>query len=890
MTEHLEWLTLRLMATGGPVPTATSPFVGRRAELAAVGDLLAAHRLVSLVGPGGSGKTRLALEAIDRLPPVVGVVGVVELGTRPAGHEVADAVLSDLGIREDPALSAVARLTSRLAGAEGLLLLDACEHARVDAATTVAVLLRACPALRIVTTGRVVLGIAGEAVREVGGLADDDAVALFLARARDVHPAPVDDRDAARAVCRSVDRLPLAVELTASHARGLSPAAIHAGTADRLGFPASAGSVAGRPPRRGSVAASISRSLSLVGAPARSALACLSVVEGRFTLDVALAVIGPEPGGWRLLETLVDHSLVRFDPADGRYLLLDTVRDRAGAELVAGQGVERVHDRLARWLGGRAATARAGVERADPEVLASLDADEAAVHVVLGRARSGRLATAAAIVADLAFWWSQRGRCARGRAEAERVVAAHAADGSVVPPRLGWAHAFLAVCSGDLEAGVGRAVGVAGDAGADPATRARALTLVGLVRTLADPAGAAAVLTDAANLAREAGDDRCLVEATQLLACTELRRTRADDALAHADAVRDVVARIGHAQLAAWDDAVRAEAAHQRGDLRAAARLGADGVARAVSVGEPVSGGGALLPLVRALCRGGRSDTAAERVDEFATFVDEHPGLGSAEVVALARLVVGAWCGTRDPSDEPAALARTAAAAGRGVAAEAFALLAALRLGEKDLDGADTAAAAAIEAADAVGDRGTGWSGRLVRAGVQHLRGQDAAEAWTVLAAAHDAGLRPVVVDALDVVAVLAHAAGRTTVAARLHAAAALAREEQGAVPAPLVRALGVVPAPPADPVESPMALGPAVDYARRARGPRRRPRAGWASLTPTEQDVVELTAQGLGNQAIADRLRIGVGTVRTHLRSVFAKLDVTSRAELAARAARRGL
>jgi DNA-binding CsgD family transcriptional regulator len=166
------------------------------------------------------------------------------------------------------------------------------------------------------------------------------------------------------------------------------------------------------------------------------------------------------------------------------------------------------------------------------------------------------------------------------------------------------------------------------------------------------------------------------------------------------------------------------------------------------------------------------------------------------------------------------------------------------------------------------------------------------AEAHDVLVAAHAAGYAPLVVDALDVVAGLALDAGRAETAVRLRAAAAAARDRLGFVPAPVT--LGVVDAAAVEALDvdvreraraegASLDLDAAVAYARRSRGPRRRPASGWDSLTPTERDVVALAARGLRNRDIADQLLIGTGTVRTHLRRIFAKLDLTSRTELAA-------
>jgi DNA-binding CsgD family transcriptional regulator len=180
--------------------------------------------------------------------------------------------------------------------------------------------------------------------------------------------------------------------------------------------------------------------------------------------------------------------------------------------------------------------------------------------------------------------------------------------------------------------------------------------------------------------------------------------------------------------------------------------------------------------------------------------------------------------------------------------------------------------------------------------------GRDASEsAFQALGDAVEAGLTPLVADALDLVAGVALDADRVTVAARLQAASRRLRSEMGSVPSPLAALLCGDEAAVAERLDadelaeaqregSALSTAQAVSYATRTRGRRTRPSSGWASLTPTELEVVSLAAAGLGNRAIGGKLLITEGTVRTHLRHIFAKLDLRSRSELAAAAARRGM
>ena len=356
------------------------------------------------------------------------------------------------------------------------------------------------------------------------------------------------------------------------------------------------------------------------------------------------------------------------------------------------------------------------------------------------------------------------------------------------------------------------------------------------------------------------------------------RTTRADlaGATAAVDAALPALARLGHAQLRAWDAAIRAEIAVAAGRFAEAVARGAEGLRLAVAVGEPVSAMGALHPLVGALVATGEVDAARAVVAEHREFFATHPGIGVAESLLLAAAQTG-------ESSPAAAYAATAAVGVWWVAAEAADLLARRLLVAGDAAGAVAATTEALETAGAIGLRGLACRLRLTQAAAARALGEgDPAEAaHAALAEAAELGLRPVVVDGLDLLATLTADGQR---AGRLAGAAAALRAELDAVPSGLVELV------PPDEEGARMGWERAVEYAARSRGRRARPRSGWESLTPTEGEVVALAARGLSNAAIGAQLLVSPGTVRTHLRSVFGKLGVTSRAELAAQAVRRGL
>jgi predicted ATPase/DNA-binding CsgD family transcriptional regulator len=882
------------------VPAAASSFVGRGGELGAVSRLVARERLVSVVGPGGSGKTRLVGEAVRR--GAFELHGFVELAAVRPGSALALAVLAGCGLRDEPARSPLDRLRDRLGRADGLLVLDNCEQIRDEVATLVAGLLRDCPGLRVLVTSRVTLGVAGETVLSIGGLdGAGEASALFLDRARRVQPGlPTGaGTDAAtHRICRLADGLPLAIELAAAHARALPLADVEAGMAQRLWFLAT--SDPGVLPQHRSLLSSISWSAELVGAGPRRVLAALSVFAGRFTLDAALAAAGPD--GRAAVETLVDHSLVQFDAADGRYVLLDTIRDFATTELGDTETGQRVHARLIGWVAELARAASAGLGRAEAQALTRMERDDAAVRSVLANALAtgAGLDVAAGIVVDLAFGWFLRGRSAEGRSWAERISAALGS----VPPGLAWANAFLTTYSGDLEAGFGLAKAAAEGAAAAGATaiRARSLILVGIVELFVDPAGAEPTLTEAVDLAAGAGDDWGHVEALQALAYTHLFRADHAAALGRADAALPALARLGHAQLRAWDAAIRADVAAQTGHFEEACTYGRAAIGLAVGIGEPVSVSPVLLPLMRAFCQLGRADQAAGLLTAHAAFLDDHPGVMAAEALGLAAAVTSAWVDLGTAAERlELALAAAAASGVELLGGEAAVMLAVARLAGGAAEAARTTAEEALRWATAIGNRETACAATLALGVIRRVLGQDASDdAYRALTAAAGAGLRPMVPDALDLIAGLALDVGRIVVAARLHAASQRLRGELGCVLSPLAALVREKDVPAvavrldagelaaAHREGAALTTAQAISYATRSRGRRARPSSGWASLTPTELDVVSLAAAGLGNRAIGGQLLITEGTVRTHLRHVFAKLAVRTRAELAAAAARR--
>ncbi len=365
---------LRAEAPSAPAPARTnlpharSSFVGRGQLVEQLGTLLDDHRLVTLVGTGGAGKTRLAVEAgRGRLAGTRDGVWLAELAAVSEGGHVAGAVLDALGLREVSVLDAAAPrpvrpprnasavLLDALSGSEVLLVLDNCEHV-VDAAAELADgLLAGCPGLRILATSREPLKIAGERLLAVAPLDVPDELATAAQALAQPSVELLADRGAAAApgfavdasnvdavveICRRLDGLPLAIELAAARLRSLSAAQIAARLDDRFRLLTDGSRTA--LPRQRTLRAVIDWSWDLLSEPERRLAARLAVFGAGVTPESAGAVCagaGIAPGEvLDLLAALVDRSLLQVaDAAAPRYRMLETLREY-GLERLAADG------------------------------------------------------------------------------------------------------------------------------------------------------------------------------------------------------------------------------------------------------------------------------------------------------------------------------------------------------------------------------------------------------------------------------------------------------------------------------------------------------------------------------------------------------------------------
>ncbi|MEU6149294.1 BTAD domain-containing putative transcriptional regulator [Actinosynnema sp. NPDC047251] len=433
---HLEVVRGERSPARHVLPSQLTSFVGRAREVRLVGEALAAGRLVTLSGPGGAGKTRLAVEVASADPGDVFFVDLAPLGV---GGDVPRAVEAALGLREDgvrAGSSPVDRLVAALAERSVLVVLDNCEHVVADAAALVGRLLSACPGLRVLATSREALGITGESVRPVPPLPVDDAgsagVRLFADRAAAVNPSFVLDPVTGPLVveiCRALEGMPLAIELAAARVRSLPVAEVAARLGDRFRL-LSRGSRAAAARHR-TLHAVVEWSWELLDADEQALARRMTVFSGGVTVDAAAAVCGV-PDADELLPSLVDKSLVEV--SGRRFRMLDTIREFCALRLVeAGErdGVLRAH---ARWLLGLAVEASPHLLRAEQlGWLARLAEEHENFKAAVRWAAGADHALALRLTAELGWYFWVRGLRTEGSALAGEVVAA---VGATAPPGL----------------------------------------------------------------------------------------------------------------------------------------------------------------------------------------------------------------------------------------------------------------------------------------------------------------------------------------------------------------------------------------------------------------------------------------------------------------------
>jgi predicted ATPase/DNA-binding CsgD family transcriptional regulator len=913
------------------LPVEVSSLVGRGPQIAAVLEGLRASRVVTLTGPGGCGKTRLALRAAtlaaDRYG---GGAWLVELASLTDPVLVPASVAEALGVPERDAANPVAGLVRALADREVLIVLDNCEHVLGSAGQVAVTLTGQCPRVRILATSRERLDVPGESVFPVpplelpeddsaGTVAASEAGGLFVIRARAASPGftlTAANSAAVAEVCARLDGMPLAIELAAARCPALGPGQLAA----RLeGHPGLLSGGAARPGRHRSLEALVSWSYDLLDEAERRLLNRLSVLRGGFDLDMAERTcsggpLAPEAIAG-LLASLAGKSLVQIHPGPViRYSLLETVRQFAAGRLAASGKETAVRARLLWWALEVTRSAEAALSSSEWAGWSGrLSADQASIRAALSWALGGAEPQAGVeLAARLARWWIATGRYSE-------------------------AGQFLSMAAG-------LPVTVA------PGIRAR--VLLGAAWSayhLGDNQRAAPLAADGIACARQTGEPQLEAWGRNLLAGVAWHAGDADRIVAEIEASQALSGPADPA-LAARAQVLLANAALLSGDLaeqdrhgRRAIELartaaGQEGLALALSAWTmPAISGAGIQPATVAALEEAANLLAAHE-DGFTQTVMHHwlarlfatlGQLDAAEtevglcwaagrsgavrlVELLGPLAEARLAAARNNTATAVSALRRAADGSRRVGIVMFVPVALAHLACIAATAGDqsTAAEAVSEARAELGGRRQAITAATLRyaegvmawhrgelADAEHLV-RDATMQW------HTCGERMDACDGIELLGVLAAARERFPDAARLLAAAAAARPQLQYL-APGFTANPAAAAQTASQARHilgddrftqaweqghGLTLDDAVAYAARKGGGRRRPAAGWASLTPAEREVVRLASAGLRNDAIARRLFIAPSTVKVHLSHIFTKLGITTRAELAAQAAAQDL
>ena len=342
----------------GNLRPAITSLIGRDAEVSNLQAALRSHRLVTLTGVGGVGKTRLALEVATQLADeFVDGVWVFELAAVADPAAVPDAVAAVLGITQQPGKSVSESVASALEGRSRLLVFDNCEHVVDSVADLVAAILTASATVKVLATSREGIGVADEQLWRVPSLDVGAAVELFVERAQSmVSDTLADEASAVEDVCRRLDGIPLAIELAASRMASMTAAEVRDRLDDR--FKLLVGSRRGLE-RHQTLRHAVAWSYDLLDDAEKSLLARCSVFAGGFDLQSACAVVGPECVDeyaiLDLLDALVRKSLLVADRSTGRirFSMLETIRQFAEEQLVATGAATDIRAAHARYFAGR---------------------------------------------------------------------------------------------------------------------------------------------------------------------------------------------------------------------------------------------------------------------------------------------------------------------------------------------------------------------------------------------------------------------------------------------------------------------------------------------------------------------------------------------------------
>ncbi|MDO8201078.1 hypothetical protein, partial [Conexibacter sp. CPCC 205762] len=659
-----------LDATPNNLPVQPTSFVGRGGELARLGELLGSARLVTVTGPGGCGKTRLALHAAaEQAGRWPGGVWWVDLAAADDPQQVAELTATAAGVLVEPVQGPLRSLVAQLAERRALLCLDNCEHLRDGAAALAEAVVAACPEVAVLATSRMPLEVGGEAVHELEPLGAEDAIALFAERAAGVRPgfagvaaevgvAPVaedadagvggagvaGDADAAtvRTLCARLDGIPLALELAAAWLRTLTPLQIEQGLDDR--FALLVRGARGAAPRQRTLLASVDWSHELLGEQEQIVLRRLAVFPGELPLEAARAVCA---GGdvaasdvTLALGRLVDSSLLvaRHDGGAARYRLLETIRAYAAERLGEAGEAEAARDRLLDWALAFAERLAPLLERDKDAWRERVEAEHDSVRAALAWGLGEHDPRGRRLAAELPWLWHLGRHGKEGGAALRAAVALAPQERSPLQARLLWGVALVADTSAPLDVeydAAQRALELAQEHD-DGRLRARCLVLAAVGQFYTD-FDAALELAAAARAAAEVVGDPFARDASRGLEGIVLHlRDRHDEADPPLAATAAALLARGDRGIAATLLAFRAHGALFRGEVEAALDAAREAVAAATPLADHLRVGMARSALATVLAARGDAEAAADVLAPVVRLVESARDAGGLDAGATA--------------------------------------------------------------------------------------------------------------------------------------------------------------------------------------------------------------------------------------------------------------
>jgi predicted ATPase/class 3 adenylate cyclase/DNA-binding CsgD family transcriptional regulator len=912
------------------LPERLSTFIGRNSELAKMGELLEEHRLVTIVGSGGAGKTQLALQsAAEHVGEHPDGVWWVELAPLTDPDAVVVTVAAVLGVSLRESRSRDRALTRALCHTRALIVFDNCEHVHDEVGRLILLLLENCPHLQIVATSRSPLDVPGELTWRVPPLAVPDrsienipltverlsqyeSVQLFVDRARIARStfalSNANGADVAEICCR-VDGIPLAIELAAARTKTLLPSQISAGLDDALRL-LSCGSRL-LLPRQQTLEASIRWSVALLDHPARLLLLRLSVFSGSFDLTAAESVCAGDVlhkldvlAG---LEQLVDQSLITplDGTSEGRFAALETVR-QFGMRQLDEASSERLRQRHAEYFVGVAGDVAPRCETSEQFLSVEyLRAEIDNIRTTLNflRERNEDIALASLVI-SLGPFWDVGGDKFEGATWSTKALGALTVEPSRERARLLSLRAECRLSLGEWEGcvedchgaiDIAAAVGDAYALGRANSTFTSILSFSGSLEQWRTQWAKTVALQ------RDANDLYGLAGTLTWGAVPLLRRGYVKEAAALFQQARKAIEALGSPGLLASQQYWEGLSAIWEGRPTEAERLALRAL-NSKALGSAPRIAGAESVLWRARSQLGRYQRSAEEygVDEgSAEDRGEHLAANVSAMRARAEAVRRNPAQARAEADEWLGQNREMPTFDR-LETMAIGTIASLRLG--DLDDTVRRSNAIFAEAEAAGSVLYGARSKIWRATV-HLLRLEIIDADRVIREAigslWENGLRLFLSEAVELLAISAAQSQDNHDSARLFGAVSRIRHDMQSLRSLSTEKLRN------DAVESvSSALGTAeftaafdagaalddeelIAWIERTRGARGRPTFGWDSLTPTELHVAELVREGLTNREIAQRLFIGSETVKTHMSRIFAKLDIAKRSQLAALASR---